>query len=262
MRKKRIIAGFFLAVCLMFVVFTSVSFVLAENPSGEADTTWTTGGWWCDADTDHAYWKNGGSKVTNNCSKYASVNNNVSCCQDYKQCNPDGTCSGYAKYCYEYNNSNSCNWGIPKIVYMNNMNYTCGTTSAPDSNGCVKTYQCVCKWNSTSTSTKKCTDVLNIVTATTTNPTASCEGSGTCTWSTEIIANHCNDSLNYVGVTKKASWSGTNSTRPAGCKDMERQDTCPITVKLPFFGSFMMFISIFLVIVIYFFIDIKKIKKF
>ena len=254
MKKRTFIIGLILIICFMFlfISLTSFSFVSASD-SGEASQDFNLGGWWC----DNGDWRNGGSKVSNNCSKYASSNNDESCCSDYAQCNPDGRCSGWVKYCYQFNNSDSCNWGTPKIAYMNQVNYTCGTMSTPDANGCVKAYQCRCKWNSTSTSTMKCMDVLNIVDAPTTNPTASCKGNGTCTWSTEIIENNCNNSLNYVKVTKKAVWAGTG-TKPEGCKDMERQDTCPVTIKLPFFGSFMIFVSICFIIVIYFFMEIKK----
>jgi len=51
----------------------------------------------------------------------------------------------------------------------------------------------------------------------------------TCTWGAEIIENHCSDSLNYILVTKKALWSGTTATKPAECKDIVRQDSCPTT---------------------------------
>jgi len=264
MGKKGIIAGFFLAVCLLFllVLLTNVSFVSA-NIYGEQISRFNTGGWYCDTDNGNwvypAHTNETGSFpeqiVKNNCSKYASENNNVSCCKIYQGCNSDGICSGWSKYCYQYDNEYSCNWGTPQIVSMNNMNHTCGSVAVKD--GCATIYQCRCLWDKASNSKTKCMDVLNIITDYVNSSCTSPLGTNTCTWSTDILENNCNNSLNYIRVSKTATWSGTNETRPAGCVNMERQDTCPITMKLPFFGNFMLFVSICLIIAIYFFKDVN-----
>jgi len=247
MKKRTFIIGLILIICFMFlfISLTSFSFVSASD-SGEASQDFNLGGWWC----DNGDWRNGGSKVSNNCSKYVS-DNDGGCCPDYKQCNQNGSCSGYVKYCYEYKSEFNCNTGTPFIVTMNNVNFTCGGSSLNGS--CRTTNACSCKWNTNPTATIKCQDVFSIV-----KTPANCDGGGgSCTWSSEIITNNCNNSLNYIFVEKKANWSGTG-VRPSECKDTNRTDTCPITAKLPFFGNFMLFVSFCLIILVYLVKEIRK----
>jgi len=258
MKKRMIITGFFLAVSLiiLLMILANAGLVSAENPSGEAIEIFITGTGVCN---DRGWWDNGTDYVKDNCSYKAAENNGIACCPGYMGCNLNGTCSGWAKYCYQYTNQESCDWGSPKIISMNNANYTCGETIL--NGNCLNTYQCRCKWEK-----NKCMDVLKIIIDA--NPDKdpnTCEGRGTnstCTWNTDILENNCNNSLNYIKVSKTASWVGTPpAVRPEGCKNMIRQDTCPLTAKLPFFGSLMMFVSICLIIVLYFFKNIIRDKR-
>jgi len=248
--------GFFLVVCLtiLLMFFMNISFATASY-FGEVTVPFNIGGWWCNAD---GVWQNGSNTndiVTNNCSKYASENYGA-CCPGYKECLSNGTCSGWAKYCYQYTTENGCNTGGFKITSMNS--HTCWQTVSEGN--CFKTYGCSCKWNSTSNSSNKCMDVLSVITDQDQGKAEKCEnGTSTCIWSTDILENNCNNSLNYIKVSKTAIWSGPGTFE--GCTNMTRQDTCPITTKLPFFGSFMMFISTLLIIVVYFFKDIRGNKK-
>jgi len=257
MKKGMIIAGFFLVISIIILLMflSSFSFVSAANPFGEATEVFITGVWVCN---DKGWWDNGTDYVKNNCSYKAAENNGIACCPGYMGCNLNGTCSGWAKYCYQYTNKESCDWGAPKIISMNNVNYTCGETVLEGN--CLNTYQCRCKW-----ANNKCMDVLNIIIDQ--NPEKSnCDSkgiNGTCMWSIDILENNCNNSLNYIKVSKTASWFPETPPpiRPEGCKNMTRQDTCPLTAKLPFFGSIMVFVSICLIIVLYLFKGIRKDKK-
>jgi len=264
MKKGMLARSLFLVVGIMFISLASISFISAGFGQ-ETSQVFNLGGWWC----DNGIWKNPGNDTTpssfliGNCSKYASENNNVGCCSGNQECNRDGSCSGWIKYCRDYSNQYSCDMGLPKVGYMNNVDYLCDASSAiVDQDGCVTTYYCKCKWD---TATSKCMNVLDIITAPIPPSAPSCTTSGgvsSCIWTSSVVENHCNDSLNYILVERKASWLGSESTRPEGCKDVTREDTCPITTKLPFFGNFMMFISICLIIMIYFFKDITEKKKF
>jgi hypothetical protein len=231
----------------------TVTLVMEYTPTsgavstGETSNSFSINQWYC----DNGVWRKPGSaSVSNNCSKYVSYNDGAGCCPDYNQCNQNGSCSGYVKYCYEYKNEFNCKIGTPFVVTMNNVNFTCGASSLNGS--CRTTNTCSCKWNSTATI--KCQDVFNIVKT----PSGCDGGGGSCTWSSDIINNQCNNSNNYVEVTKRAFWSGTDVTRPAECEDVVRRDICPITAKLPFFGDIMMFISVCLIAAVYLFKGIKK----
>jgi hypothetical protein len=251
MKKGMFVGSLFVVVSLILLMFLiNVGFLSAANPSREVNESFITGVWACN---DQGWWDNGTTYVKDNCSYKASENNGIACCPGYQECNINGSCSGRAKYCYEYTNEYSCNRGEPKIISLNKVNYTCGFTDQHiDSDGCIKTYQCRCKWDPNSKSKTPCVDVLNVIPATADlEKICTVTDMSTCEWSTDILENNCNNSLNYLLVSKIAKPSGP--APPEGCTNITRQDTCPITTKLPFFGSFMMFVSICLIIVIYFF---------
>jgi len=66
----------------------------------------------------------------------------------------NGACVDYKKYCYQYNTSSSCAYGIPAIISGN----ICGSSNRLDNN-CMEYVDCRCKWDS---NLNKCTDVLDI----------------------------------------------------------------------------------------------------
>jgi len=221
---------------------------------GETSNYFSINEWYCDTSTITGTWRRPGfSSISNNCSKYASLNDGLACCPSYQQCNQNGSCSGNVKYCSQFADW-ACNTGTPQIVFMNNKNYTCKESIGPDVNHCTTTNICHCILNLTATT--HCQDVFSIV-----KSGAGCTGGGDCTYSSEIQDN-CNNTLNNRIVTKIAHWTpvaGETGINP-DCQSIVTTEICPVTAKLPFFGNFMMFMSIFFIIVIYLF-RIKK-KQF
>jgi len=234
-----------LLVGILFIF--SLPFALGDNNIAVTSCTFATGsGWYCEyGQWQHPLWSFSGQ----NCSQYSSQIGGVSCCpQETDICYQDGTCGGYAKYCFQYNTSYSCEHASPtaaKNSVEEDTNLTCGELNYFNIT-CSDYIECSCKWNSIN---KTCTDVAKPIRwcggIETTNP-------GECTWNPDAIVNNCNNTLDNILVTKTTVWAGSPPT-PSFCQKNERQYQCPPTAKLPFFGNLMLFVSVCLIIAIYFF---------
>jgi len=211
-----------------------------------------------------AYWWDNQHEKVGNCS-FKQKEFGFTCCPTGKTCSSDGTCKGYANYCYQYTTQSSCerfvNYVPEKSVgsVCNIKQYYPGSSSKY----CSNMTNCLCKWN---TNLSKCVDGVNY-----TNVCWNVNNNGElditnadygeCLWATTEVIDNCNNSLNNLVTKKKASWvSQTGAVQPAWCKDIEKSYQCVITEKLPFFDKISVIIVIILIIAAYFYV-LRKQKK-
>jgi hypothetical protein len=222
-----------------------------------------------DCSPDGSYWTNDRYEpVRNNCS-YKQKELGHACCPAGKKCSADGSCRGYASYCWQYTDKSSCELFI-NYVPEKSAGSACNIKQdyykdSSTNQYCSNLTSCVCKWDSNS---NKCIEGINF--------TKLCwrinssfdveqiinEDYGECLWSTIEVIDNCNSS-NKMITKKKASWVGKNnivSSPPDWCKDIEISYQCVTTEKLPFFDKMGVIITIIFIIFIYFYV-LRKQKK-
>jgi hypothetical protein len=223
--------------------------------------------WKCEADTDGSYyWTDDKYTVRNNCS-YKQGELGYSCCPSGKYCSSDGSCRGYARYCFQYTSKSSCEnyvnyvpdtsvsskalCGIKQNYYLGNDRY------------CSNMTNCLCKWNSSS---DECVEGINYTrtcwTVDDDPDIITSQEYGECLWSSQIT-NNCNNSNNNILAQKRALWVNNITSKPEWCKDSQTIYQCAVTEKLPFFDNLGLIIAIILILAVYFFVlqKQKKIKE-
>ena len=222
-----------------------------------------------DCSSDGSYWTNDRYEpVRNNCS-YKQNELGHACCPASTKCSSDGSCKGYASYCWQYPDKSSCELFInyvpeKSVSSASSIKQNYYFDSATNKH-CSNLTSFLCKWNS---SLNKCVEGIN--------STKSCwkinsageveeitnEDYGECLWSITEVVDNC-DSSNEMVTKKKALWVSKDSTvsiQPDWCKDMEISYQCALTEKLPFFDNIGVIIAVIFIIFIYFY-ALRRQKK-
>jgi len=222
-----------------------------------------------DCSSDGSYWTNDRYEpVRNNCS-YKQQELGHTCCPAGKKCSSDGSCKGYANYCWQYPDKSSCELFL-NYVPEKSATLACSIKQDYVKNNITNQYcsnltSCLCKWDSNSSkcveginSTKVCWQInSNGEVEDITN-----ENYGECLWSTTGVVDNCNSS-NEMVTKKKALWVSKNnaaSNQPDWCKDTEVSYPCVITEQLPFFDKIGLIIAILLIIFAYLYVLRRKEK--
>lgn len=118
--------------------------------------------------------------------------------------------------------------------------------------------KCLCYWNSTGCSAVTNFTLLNHCGESTCGAVAGEEK--TCSFTSSIINNNCNNSINTMEVAVSASWNGISNCKPKECADKTAVYQCVATAKLGFFDSKSFIITLILIAAIYSIIELKKRK--
>ena len=227
--------------------------------------------WSCHQEPGLSYWTNDRYTPVTNCS-FKQDELGYACCPPDKKCfEKDGTCRGYASFCFQYPDKSSCELFINYVPEDSISSGLCKITNQTyhienTNKYCSNMTNCLCKWNTT---LSKCVEAVNF--------TNLCwyvdpnsgevddiinEDYGECIWATTEVTDNCNNSLNNMVTKKKATWvSKDNVTpKPAWCKDIEKSYQCVLTEKLPFFDKVGLIIAILLIIAAYLY-ALKRQKK-
>ena len=220
--------------------------------------------WKCYQESFSAYWWNEEAlKVGNNCS-FKEKELGDSCCPVGKICGPDGSCTGYASYCFQLKNKASCDLFVTHVP-ENSVNPSLCIAGPRYKSGdlyCSNVSSCFCKWDPIS---NKCGEGINYTKTcwkvnSTGDPDIVNTDYGECSWTTTEVIDNCNNSLDNMITKKKAVWISKDgiTPQPAWCVNTEKSYQCVNTEKLPFFDNMGMIAVIVIIIAVYFYVLRRK----
>ncbi|MBM3247640.1 hypothetical protein FJZ17_03835 [Candidatus Pacearchaeota archaeon] len=259
--NKKIFFAFLCFASISLFLF-SLSFVFAIQ--GTSSVTFNTGGVYCSKTNASSSWINATSGAVlaansqDSCNKYAVPGYISSCCPSDMTCNASansgaGQCIPSKTYntCSDYLDSASCNLDDLKLGNKSvGSNVSCGIKGYTILGVyCVNVTQCKCIWDS-----NRCKALANYTTTCEDNSGGS---RGYCMWSSSVIENNCNTTLNNLVLRSKAEWKygmRNDALARATCLDETRNYPCSNTAKLDFMSSWGYFILVVLIILVYFLI--------
>lgn len=226
----------------------------------------------CNKTSTTAFWYNltTGAKIeditdtSGNCSKFATAG----CCPSSKPyCWTDGRCHVEGKYCSNYDTAASCNgasgdadlFGVGRSYAFLDSSI-CGPRESFYSSDilCTNITFCGCIWQN-----NECEEIANFTSVCDDGtPGGKKTSYESCSWSSVVIQDNCNTSLNNIIVTSKANFTGSLTSQTLlrkSCVDVPGTFECVSTEKLPFFGFFNFAISLISILGIYFIINKRMI---